>query len=855
MSAFEELFFKDVFNINIAIKNGVIPKLSLKYDEEFLTNLYGETEDCLYIYNTIIKQYIKTYVEKDKTKKYFEKLLKTVYSGTNASIKKLDEIRYSFIKSVLKNLDVLNDDILIPTNINTKSEKELEKEKKKKEKIRSDNLLDAHPYLDTEELYDDTVVPIQDYVEKDPDLIDKEMNDEYFDLEDLEEFDEDDYKPQKFKLRPNQVEAVNASISNNFCSGIHNQIMGAGKTYIALNIIHKYVQMYKTNKIFIIMTDRIDILKSWFMINLTEKYTNMYVDNPHIRYKTKTNQDKYVSKKINDHKMDDDYLIYDSANKCIYGYNTNRFDTWDNDDIIKLVDYNIAENIINKDDRYSKYFDGHTRLFKPVLYIVNSAYLKTKNKYLKINPKLIGLILVDECHSASGKLNYDMLMHFRTNNCSIIGFSATPVRPTDIAEKNMTDIYGKKFINEFGENVKILNQISNYTMVDALKDGIVLPFVHKIVDPYPPKQKYETEESKFDALKLIIEKHIFNNDDLHYKKGVCWASTIHKISRPDGIYYNLFKMIQTKLKIFTSYSGNRVYTQINELDKFEVENNNSILLCVNRVKEGSDIKNLDYGIWIDAVNKRSIISSMQSVGRIMRRDTKNLKKYALILECVKLGEKKDISLLTVKRVLQYYKQLLNLSTLKNQRSFIEQILNLYEGTEVVEEDNSIHINAGTKTKPIMCKIELNIKCADWRIFKEELRTELGKKCKIEEKKLLEREYMALKNKVRELNIVSKNEYVQYVKDHHGTMCLTPEIMYRDFWNSYYDFLGLDLKGYPGSKRELLKKCRDLKISTYAEYMDNADDHNLPKMPTELYADFGTIEKELKTDIDFEKRHD
>ena len=44
----------------------------------------------------------KTYVEKDKTKKYFEKLLKTVYSGANASIKKLDEIRYSFIKSVLK---------------------------------------------------------------------------------------------------------------------------------------------------------------------------------------------------------------------------------------------------------------------------------------------------------------------------------------------------------------------------------------------------------------------------------------------------------------------------------------------------------------------------------------------------------------------------------------------------------------------------------------------------------------------------------------------------------------------------------------------------------------------------------
>jgi hypothetical protein len=51
-----------------------------------------------------------------------------------------------------------------------------------------------------------------------------------------------------------------------------------------------------------------------------------------------------------------------------------------------------------------------------------------------------------------------------------------------------------------------------------------------------------------------------------------------------------------------------------------------MLLCVNRGKEGSDIKNLDAGIFLDAVKYRSITVSLQTFGRVMRPDKEKKRK-------------------------------------------------------------------------------------------------------------------------------------------------------------------------------------------------------------------------------------
>jgi superfamily II DNA or RNA helicase len=49
-------------------------------------------------------------------------------------------------------------------------------------------------------------------------------------------------------------------------------------------------------------------------------------------------------------------------------------------------------------------------------------------------------------------------------------------------------------------------------------------------------------------------------------------------------------------------------------------------VCVNRCREGSDIKNLDCGIYLDNVKKRSTLVLIQTVGSILRPDKNKNKK-------------------------------------------------------------------------------------------------------------------------------------------------------------------------------------------------------------------------------------
>ena len=66
---------------------------------------------------------------------------------------------------------------------------------------------------------------------------------------------------KKIAWRNNQLDAINRSIRQGFLSGVHNQIMGAGKTFIILNTIYKHWSLNKNKKLYIITTDRQEILR------------------------------------------------------------------------------------------------------------------------------------------------------------------------------------------------------------------------------------------------------------------------------------------------------------------------------------------------------------------------------------------------------------------------------------------------------------------------------------------------------------------------------------------------------------------------------------------------------------------
>jgi len=64
-----------------------------------------------------------------------------------------------------------------------------------------------------------------------------------------------------------------------------------------------------------------------------------------------------------------------------------------------------------------------------------------------------------------------------------------------------------------------LNIISNYTLIDGIKDEIILPFKHYIIE----NTKGLTNERFYQA---VFNEYVLNNQDLPFKKGVSWSRTI-----------------------------------------------------------------------------------------------------------------------------------------------------------------------------------------------------------------------------------------------------------------------------------------------------------------------------------------
>ena len=77
----------------------------------------------------------------------------------------------------------------------------------------------------------------------------------------------------------------------------------------------------------------------------------------------------------------------------------------------------------------------------------------------------------------------------------------------------------------------------------------------------------------------------------------------------------------------------------------------SILFCAVKHREGSDIPNIDCCIFLDIVEKRSERVFTQCIGRVLRKDINNKKKYGLIIDL------KAKSTIEICNRIQYYLKL------------------------------------------------------------------------------------------------------------------------------------------------------------------------------------------------------
>ena len=578
-------------------------------------------------------------------------------------------------------------------------------------------------------------------------------------------------------LRPNQKMAIQKTIEQNFKSGIHSQIMGAGKSIIMLNLIHVHYNSFRENKIYMICTERIDILKK------------MFYDN-------------------------DDKLNYEQFNK------------WKESKVIFMDQYSFLENVTTKNKKMHT-FDLTD---KPIIYVVNNAFLKTKSNYKKIDD--LALILLDECHCISGTVNFKIFEYFKNKNVSIIGFSATPLRQTKNADKQL--------VKTFSYDDQHLNIISNYDLIEALIDGIVLPFKHIIV---------QSDMDNKEFIKHVFSKYVKNNDELPYKKGVSWSRYISHIDKNKKIV----EEILTDHQIYVHHS--KVIND--DFNLFCDSETNCLLLCVNCCKEGSDIKNLDYCVYLDNVKKRALNVSLQTAGRVMRPDKNNLKKYAYIIEII--DEDNQIEILTIHKLLNYYKNILNLASYTGNligydQEIVERFLELYSRTIIDQEKSEIRISASDGSD--IGIIKLDIKTINWILLKDYLDQEVNRLAGREDR--LEDQFKMIINKLKSLDSFKIDndywlEYEKLVCDSLGLPNIDElKSKYKEIFDnkSWYELLELefDYYNYATFKHLLITKYSYIDNLTDAIYTKLRMKHDkLPKYPINYYkvSNAKTLDELLK----------
>ena len=336
-------------------------------------------------------------------------------------------------------------------------------------------------------------------------------------------------------LRPNQVKAVEASLDNDFASGIHFHATGTGKSVIALHLLLEYYKRYPTNNVLWICEQKSILIEQFDRITIRAKgYTDL------LR--------KFIILNYSQRKQKQ---WYHSVNSC---------SIWK----------------------------------KPILLIINRAYLVSQNNYERLRTPF-HLIIHDECHSIRNKTTRAFYNYYLRQNpvTTCLGFSATP------------DV---QFPFE--------SIITKYSIYDSWKDSIICN----------PKIIWFKSKSVISYADLITLAKPYV-EALPYKKIIVWCGIISHACELATQWKDSFPNFH--IAIDTSKSSEEDQANV---ETFMKATSNAIMFCACKHREGSDIKYLDGCIFLDNVQDRTSRTFVQCIGRVLRKDPHNKKQYGLIID-------------------------------------------------------------------------------------------------------------------------------------------------------------------------------------------------------------------------------
>ena len=583
------------------------------------------------------------------------------------------------------------------------------------------------------------------------------------------------YEKLKNGLNNVQINSIENITNNNFENGIVCIATGGGKSLIILKCIDIFNNLLNMNRSILIFTERKNILLDLFYI--FEKESEKY-------------------------KPNHDY-----------------WNVWKRLNIINMEKFNLINLVSNKNkDWFDLKSTGKTNLI-----IINRVFLTLNSEYKKIPCELSPeLIIYDECQGITAKSSFEFLNFAKENwKSKIIGFSATPIRRSR-ANKIQKQTNLNKIFNIHDTNSLRIYQ--NYNILNAINDGICsqLNFIwYKLEKRQVNKIKNRFHNISEDDVKNCM--HILNDniDKLYYKKIICWCSTIKNAD----LYKELFMKIRSEEILFDKLKDINLYVDhsINssEYKDFYESLGNSILFCVGKHREGSDIKDLDCGMFLDKVEYRSDVVWLQSIGRIARKS--NYKDYGLIIDTYYERENANEHEVIIEKLIGYY-VLLDSLTINN--SIMKR--DMYEKAK-----KDIHIDTEEK---IIHLSNFNIICEgiNWCDFSKNFNHIFENKIQKE---------IRLNNKDR-LEIIC-----QILKNEHEWDENT------NFWEEY-KIIDKSLNGFPDNIFEEFKiefhkktwyelfKFDHLFFSSIKQIQDYFRKNKIYKINDDIYSELCIIEKKL-----------
>ena len=589
-----------------------------------------------------------------------------------------------------------------------------------------------------------------------------------------------------FSWRTNQLEAFNRLDKNGLETGIHCQATGTGKSYIILHYI-EYMKKIKKNPKIILFTERINILDDLF----------------HFK-KGVTEQDKKC-------------LILKEKGIC------------------DITDFNIINRVTNKKKDWDIVLKDSN---SPTLLVINRAFLTSDNilnntlnnhkkKYENIKKDDIDLILHDECHNTTSTQCHDFLQYMKNINVPIVGFSATPLRTGKGDVEKLLEIYDDP------KDKSLLNLLTNYNMIYSIQQKLILPpefFWYMIESTKKNKQK-DIELVSQEEIGSVLELLNQIIPSLPNKKLVAWCGTIQLATKWKKLFEKNYKQ-RKNMKDFT-FGVDTSVSATNDYDKFKESNGNSILFCAQKHREGSDIRLLDGCIFLDKVKDRGAIPFIQSIGRVLRlcKETPNKTKGIVIDGYVK--DDIEYEKIFIDKIIGYYIVLLNLTNVDsdmNEKPKLDRYIQLLDIIKFDKVKELVEIKFGD------INIRINCNKLNWDEIICKFEPILQHKIQLSEKDKLLYDFNKLKTQVKQLNLSHMNDYIK------TNLIANPNIVYCDFWISWYDFLGIDTCMFPRTKELWVIECKKYKIRTSNEYIRKAFIYNLPLMPKEIYSDYTSFEE-------------